>query len=465
MTKRIGVIGSFVWDVIHGRDPRRLAGRGMGRHQLRAERSRRRAGRRLGDRPAHQGRRRSRRTRARSFSRTLARMLAPDARVIEVPYPNNRVELRYSRRRAAQRDPHRRRAGMELARAQAGARSRASSTRSTSTSSAAGSSTSRRRSSFASTSAVRSTATCTCSIWAVQPGGLRTLRPLPNVAEWCSLLRPSPGERRRDGDDGARSDGARRDGARARRAKPRRHARQARRRVLRAVGLRACIADLHRPRPLGASVGPVRTALVPREAHRRETATRPDAATCGARRTSLGCSRAMTSATPSSPRIAPRRGTSAIAAPRASPTISGRDQPHVTTVITVPPSLDDHSFEQVLEQVAPLPADAKILVDARHARWASPYGLTALLTLAQTRTERPAFAVPEHDDTASYWARAAFFHHAEALYDLHGIYPEAAGGRRVERAARHHADHKKRRCARRRRPRAGARAGRSSRTS
>ena len=95
----------------------------------------------------------------------------------------------------------------------------------------------------------------------------------------------------------------------------------------------------------------------------------------------------------------------------------------MTTVITVPPSLDDHSFEQVLEQLAPLPRDAKILVDARHARWASPYGLTALLTLAQTRTERPALAVPEHHDTASYWARASFFHYAESLYDLHGGYP------------------------------------------
>lgn len=96
----------------------------------------------------------------------------------------------------------------------------------------------------------------------------------------------------------------------------------------------------------------------------------------------------------------------------------------MTHVITVPPSLDDHSFEQVLEQLAPIPADAKILVDARHARWASPYGLTALLTLAQTRTERPSFAVPELEETASYWARAAFFQHAEALYDLHGSYPK-----------------------------------------
>jgi hypothetical protein len=96
----------------------------------------------------------------------------------------------------------------------------------------------------------------------------------------------------------------------------------------------------------------------------------------------------------------------------------------VTQVITVPPSLDEHSFEQVLEQLAPLAPDAKLLVDARHVRWASPYGLTALLTLAQTREERPVLAVPEFDETASYWARTAFFQHAESLYELRGSYPK-----------------------------------------
>jgi hypothetical protein len=96
----------------------------------------------------------------------------------------------------------------------------------------------------------------------------------------------------------------------------------------------------------------------------------------------------------------------------------------VTHVITVPPSLDEHSFEQVLEQLAPIPPDAKLLVDARHVRWASPFGLTALLTLAQTRVERPALAVPEFEETASYWRRAAFFHYAEGLYELRGTYPK-----------------------------------------
>lgn len=100
----------------------------------------------------------------------------------------------------------------------------------------------------------------------------------------------------------------------------------------------------------------------------------------------------------------------------------------MTTVVSVPPSLDDESFEQVIEQVATLPPDRKILVDARHTRWASPYGLTALLTLAQTRTERAGFTGPDAEDTASYWQRAGFYRYAEELFDLHGHVPRARNG-------------------------------------
>lgn len=97
----------------------------------------------------------------------------------------------------------------------------------------------------------------------------------------------------------------------------------------------------------------------------------------------------------------------------------------MTTVINVPPSLDENSFEQVLQQLASLPADAKLLLDARHTRWASPYGLSALLTLGQSRDHsRAALAVPEGDDTASYWSRANFFHYAEEFFDLRGVVPK-----------------------------------------
>lgn len=95
----------------------------------------------------------------------------------------------------------------------------------------------------------------------------------------------------------------------------------------------------------------------------------------------------------------------------------------MTAVITVPASLDEHSFEQVLEQLVDVPADAKILVDARHTRFATPYGFTALLCLAQSRAEKPEFAPPTDENTASYWARSAFYRYAEELYTMRGTVP------------------------------------------
>jgi hypothetical protein len=53
-----------------------------------------------------------------------------------------------------------------------------------------------------------------------------------------------------------------------------------------------------------------------------------------------------------------------------------------------------------LEQLAPLAPDAKILVDARHCRFATPAGLTSLLCLAQSRVEKPDFAPPDGRDGA-----------------------------------------------------------------
>jgi anti-sigma regulatory factor (Ser/Thr protein kinase) len=102
----------------------------------------------------------------------------------------------------------------------------------------------------------------------------------------------------------------------------------------------------------------------------------------------------------------------------------------VTAVITVPPSLDDESFEHVLEQLASVPPDQKTLVDARHTRWASPYGLTGLLAVAQARAETGgvAFTGPESENTASYWQRAGFYRHAEELFEMHGHVPRQRNG-------------------------------------
>ncbi|MBA3854177.1 MAG: hypothetical protein C0503_07165 [Gemmatimonas sp.] len=96
----------------------------------------------------------------------------------------------------------------------------------------------------------------------------------------------------------------------------------------------------------------------------------------------------------------------------------------MTAVITVPAYLDEQSFEQVIEQVAPLPADAKLLVDARHTRFSTPYGLTGLLCLAQSRAEKPDFAPPAEDEVKSYWSRSSFFRYAEELFTVRGTIPK-----------------------------------------
>ncbi|MDZ7630772.1 MAG: hypothetical protein U5K74_05275 [Gemmatimonadaceae bacterium] len=100
----------------------------------------------------------------------------------------------------------------------------------------------------------------------------------------------------------------------------------------------------------------------------------------------------------------------------------------MTTILTVPPSLDDGTFESLLQPLAALPDDAKLLLDARHTRWASPYGLVGLLTLAQSRHERPQFIPPEDANTASYWARSGFFRHAEKLFEVTRPVPRSRTG-------------------------------------
>jgi hypothetical protein len=91
--KRLGVLGSFVWDVIHGRDPRDLPVEEWGgiTYALGALDAA------LPDdweivpvmKIGHDLTRR-----AQEFLHGLRR-IAPDAALVEVPFPNNRVELRY----------------------------------------------------------------------------------------------------------------------------------------------------------------------------------------------------------------------------------------------------------------------------------------------------------------------------------------------------------------------------------
>ncbi|MGH7620691.1 MAG: PfkB family carbohydrate kinase [Gemmatimonadaceae bacterium] len=256
---RLGVIGSMVWDVIYGRDPRQLPVQEWGGISYAL------SGLdaalpddwaivpliKVGEDLAE---------RAGQFLASL-KHLAPDARPIEVPYPNNRVELRYH-------DDERRSeiltggvpawtwlglkpvldaakldalyinflSGWEL--------------------------------DLETTKLIRQhfRGPIYCDlhmlVWAVQPNGLRTLRPLPNVAAWCScfdFLQVNEDEMAMMAPDPmALAATALAQGVRS---------------LVVTLSKRGAvyfappdfdrIGDVRKPRPLGAAVGPLRTALVP----------------------------------------------------------------------------------------------------------------------------------------------------------------------------------------------------------
>jgi hypothetical protein len=100
----------------------------------------------------------------------------------------------------------------------------------------------------------------------------------------------------------------------------------------------------------------------------------------------------------------------------------------VSAVITIPDDLSEASFEQVLAQAAAQPLDAKLILDARHTTFGTPYGLASLLCFAQSRVTRPTLLVPEAERTLSYWHRAEFFAYASELFELSGRVPTGRTG-------------------------------------
>ncbi len=256
---RIGVIGSFVWDVIYGRDPRSLpveewggityalSGLDAALHDDWEIVPVMKIGEDLA-------------ARAWQFLGSLDR-IAGDASLMEVPVPNNRVELRYY---SDERRSEMLSGGvpawnwlalkplLESARIDALYINFLSGW----------------ELDLETTQLVRQhfTGPIYCDLhmlaWAVQPSGLRTLRPIPNVREWCAcfdLLQVNEDEMTMLAPDPmALAATALHAGVRC---------------LVVTLGKRGAvyfaapdfdrIGDLRRERPLGASVGPIRTALVP----------------------------------------------------------------------------------------------------------------------------------------------------------------------------------------------------------
>ncbi|HET7275067.1 MAG TPA: ATP-binding protein [Longimicrobiaceae bacterium] len=98
-------------------------------------------------------------------------------------------------------------------------------------------------------------------------------------------------------------------------------------------------------------------------------------------------------------------------------------------VLKVPPTLDDEAFDDLVRQ-AEAGSEGGWLVDARHVRWADPYGMIGLLALGKELAgeERPALELPESPEVLSYLGRMGFYREAERLYEMHGPAKHRDGG-------------------------------------
>jgi anti-sigma regulatory factor (Ser/Thr protein kinase) len=109
-------------------------------------------------------------------------------------------------------------------------------------------------------------------------------------------------------------------------------------------------------------------------------------------------------------------------------------------VLTVAPTLDDRAFDALVQGAAAQAERASsdpgggILVDARHVRWADPYGMTGLLALGhhlQQDGAPPILQLPEAPEVTSYLARMGLLRLAEGVYQI----PRAPRARRAEGAS------------------------------
>jgi hypothetical protein len=98
-------------------------------------------------------------------------------------------------------------------------------------------------------------------------------------------------------------------------------------------------------------------------------------------------------------------------------------------VATVPATLDERGFDALVQAIADAEEAAdggepdELLFDARHVRWADPYGMTGLLAIgAHLRGlgQTPLLRLPEAPEVTSYLGRMGFFRLAAEPFELHG---------------------------------------------
>jgi anti-sigma regulatory factor (Ser/Thr protein kinase) len=93
----------------------------------------------------------------------------------------------------------------------------------------------------------------------------------------------------------------------------------------------------------------------------------------------------------------------------------------VTFVLSVPETLDERGFETLVGSWAGAEG-SRLLLDARHVHWVSPYGILGLLAVGSAwhkrSGDRPLLQPPESREVASYLSRIGFYDQAHGIFDF-----------------------------------------------
>lgn len=105
----------------------------------------------------------------------------------------------------------------------------------------------------------------------------------------------------------------------------------------------------------------------------------------------------------------------------------------MSRVVAVPEEMDHRGFEELLvllDEAFEEGAD-RILLNAKHVRWVSPYGLIGLLAVGRVILDRtgnaPSIEAPESRDVRSYWDFMGFWQAASGIFDVPSVPPRIFG--------------------------------------
>ncbi|HEU0015041.1 MAG TPA: ATP-binding protein [Longimicrobium sp.] len=93
----------------------------------------------------------------------------------------------------------------------------------------------------------------------------------------------------------------------------------------------------------------------------------------------------------------------------------------MTRVVAVPPTLDSDAFDALIAEASAAGGE-RLLFDARHVRFADPYGMTGLLAIGEhLRREgaSPILEFPQSGEVVSYFTRMGFLAVAETAFEVH----------------------------------------------